>query len=289
MKPASLSLILSSIALVGMGVMYLKLDELSERVGSERAGVRTERAAVAQPAEEDEYVASVHRAPAPAPVRLAQLEKRMEKMEKEGAKSKPTFNWGSEDSGLKFRMPRFKRPYRSVKRFAKDLKLTNVQQDRVQAAIDRGRERIENIMKMPGEDGSSPHERRAAALEKLRERAKSGKHDAGSIMSIMPALTGYRNEKIPGMNATYGEEIDRVKRETREDVKANLSPEQQEQFADTNIDVMLGGGGGTHMVSVFASGDGGDGIGGLVVEVGKSIEIEEPEEIREEEVEEGDG
>ncbi len=91
------------------------------------------------------------------------------------------------------------------------------------------------------------------------------------------------------MNATYGEEIDRVERETREDVKANLSPEQQEQFADTNIDGMLGGGGGTHMVSVFSAGDGGDGIGGLVVEVGKSIEIEEPEEIQEEEVEESDG
>ena len=45
MKPASLSLILSSIALVGMGVMYLKLDELSERVGNERL-VRRRRIAV---------------------------------------------------------------------------------------------------------------------------------------------------------------------------------------------------------------------------------------------------
>ncbi|MFB3065979.1 MAG: hypothetical protein ACE10D_05645 [Planctomycetota bacterium] len=289
MKPASLSLILSSIALVGMGVMYLKLDELSERVGNERAGVRTERAPVARPIEEGDYVASVHSTPAPTPARIAELEERMAKVEKASAKSKPTFSWGLEDGDRKFRMPRFKRPYRSLKRFAKDLKLTNVQQDRIQAAIDRGRERIENIMKIPGEDGKSPHERREAALQELRERAKSGKHDAGAIMAIMPALTGYRNEKIPGMNATYGEEIDRVKQETREDVNGNLSAEQQEQFADTNIDGMLGGGGGTHMVSVFSAGDGVGGIGGLVIEVGKSVEIEEPEEIQEEEAEEGGG
>jgi hypothetical protein len=95
--------------------------------------------------------------------------------------------------------------------------------------------------------------------------------DTGGIIAFASDMLGYRKQPIPGRNATYGEEIDRVKQETRDEIAASLTAQQREAFEDTNIDPMLGGG-GTMAYSVFQakSKDGEEEEGAVI---GESIEI----------------
>ena len=142
------------------------------------------------------------------------------------------------------------RYYTGTDQLAKHLSLTTNQKDRVEAIFKRGRELIQDVLKIPDEDGKSPYERRQEMMEKLREQA--GKNPTG-VISLVGSMMGQNNKKIPGRNATYGEEIDRIKKETREDVNGVLDAEQQEKFKDANVDSLTGGHGGGVATSIFVT------------------------------------
>jgi len=66
-------------------------------------------------------------------------------------------------------------------------------------------------------------------------------------------------EKIPGRNETYRQEIDRIRKETRDEIDGALSADQKERFADTRIDPLLGDTGGTMSFTTRISSGGPDG------------------------------
>ena len=207
--------------------------------------------------------------------RIERLEKGQEKM-REASRHVPA---------MPFHSSRFAR---TVDDLAKNLKLTPTQKTRVEQAVERGKRQIDEIMKIPDETGKSPFERRQERRKKMMEAVE--KKDTGGLIAFAGDMFAYRNQQIPGRNATYGEEIDRVKKETRDEVASSLSVEQQETFEETNIDPLLGGGGGTMALSVFHTAtDDGEG-GGTGAILGGSIEVEtEVEGDEEDEDDEKDG
>ena len=146
------------------------------------------------------------------------------------------------------------------------LKLTASQEARIDDAVQRGKQRIEDLMRIPDASGKSPHERKQEQRKKLMEAIQN--KDRGGLVAFATDMYGWRREKIPGQNTTYGDEIKRIKSETRDEINSGLSSEQQTTFKDTNIDPMLGAEGGM-AVSMFAASDGESGdqpAGAFVVE-----------------------
>ena len=89
------------------------------------------------------------------------------------------------------------------------------------------------------------------------------------------AMAGHKrmNEKIPGRNETYRQEIDRIKKETREEIGRSLSAEQQESFADTRIGPLLGDTGGTLAFTTHVSTDGPDDAGAGIM-IAEEVAVE---------------
>jgi hypothetical protein len=268
-----------------VGVVYVKVENLSDQVmplTQGRAEPRRviiadeERVAEAEPyARARETVA---RAPAPESVEaepVRTIEERIERLERAETKRR------TEPGDARVSAPSFFRstPFvRNVKDLSDRLKLTRAQRDRVQAAVDHGKRRIEEIMKIPDEEGKSPYERREERQKKIEEALKSGKTDG--IVTLAMSGMSHRNKKIPGQNATYGEEIDRVKKETREEMAQTLSQEQQEEFKDIRVDPMLGGSGAFQTYAVGFAGPGakdGEGSRAKVI-IEKGVAVEEVEE-----------
>ena len=269
-KSSALGTILSLAALVGVGVLYLKLEDLSEQVRPLTQG----RAALDRPAADQSWTGrdappSPFASPgdvdakASDPVtvgdRVAQLERQVEQLKsKQGNVVAPVRGW---------RMPRFAR---NMDDLSKTLKLSTAQRDRIEQIIERGKRRTEDVMKIPDAEGRSPHERQQERRKKIEEALKSGNSDG--IVNIAMGAMIYRNREIPGQGKTYGEEINRIQKETREEIGRELEPQQREQFDDTRIDGLVGGGGGNVMMTThWATGDVGE--DGIVV-VGGDVEVD---------------
>jgi len=89
---------------------------------------------------------------------------------------------------------------------------------------------------------------------------------AGGILAFAGDLMSYREKKIPGRGETYGEAVDRVRQDTREEISGALDAKQQELLKNTNVDGLLGEGG--QMSFAYSIGEGGDGQqAGIVVEM----------------------
>jgi hypothetical protein len=274
-KLSAIALIVSTIALACGVYVAVEVNRIRDELGRarqprERVVVAAEPAAPAQrPAQvvvrdeppraiaEDAPVAPIVERPPTLEERVARLEKRQEKMREE-ARNAPV---------APFRGRRFAR---SVDDLAKSLELTPTQKERVSQAVERGKRQIEEIMKIPDETGKSPYERRQERRKKMLEAVK--KKDTGGLIAFAGDMFSYRNKQIPGRNATYGEEIDRVKKETRDEIATSLSAEQQESFQETNIDPLLGGGGMMSFSVVAGADEGGEDGEGAVI--GESIEVE---------------
>jgi len=163
----------------------------------------------------------------------------------------------------------------TVGELSKQLSLSPTQRARIEDAIDRGKQRIEDVLKIPDETGKSPYERREEARKKLEESMKNP--EPGPVLAFMTDAFAYRGRKIPGRGDTYGDEIDRIKKETREEIASALDADQRESFAQTNIDPMLGGGGRQiSIVSSLATGPDEESGAGIVVEMGATMTDEEP-------------
>ena len=285
MKSTALATILSTLSLVGVAMLYFEVVDLSESVqtlsrarGGDPVQVdtplraeRRDRGVRARPDEgertpERNVPAGDTGEDARAPVgtvedRIARLEAAEKKR---ASRAQPTRGW---------RRPSYAR---NVDDLAKRLKLTPAQKDRVKSVVDRAKQQIQDVMKIPDADGKSPAERRVEQRKKMREAIE--KKDASGVFSFAHNPFGYRNKPIPGQNATYGQEIDRIKKEARDEIGSTLSKEQKETFDDMKIDPVLGEGGGHFTSIAFAGPMDGD---ALVVEtaVGSAdIELVEPEQ-----------
>jgi len=253
-KASTLATLLSAVAIGGVGLLYLKLGRLEDDLQSlNRAPVRSSRAPasldeasespwLARPrgdrtareeaAGERDQGAPVHAGRARKDLtleeRVALLERRREEARRAPAPV-PAAPW----------LPGRKRVFaRSMRDLTRSLHLTPTQTVRVKSAVERGRERIEAILKIPDETGKSPYERRQERRKKLQEALKSGK--AGTIFSFASSMGADRAKKIPGRNETYGQESDRIKKETREEIEGSLDNAQKKSFEQTNIDSLVG-------------------------------------------------
>jgi hypothetical protein len=246
-----------------VGVVYVKVENLGDQVEPLTQGrAEPKRVVIVEDepaAEREPYTpsrATTVREPSSDVVEArptATIEERLARLER----AETTRREEKDDARVPARTLFRSTPFvRSVKDLSDRLKLTRAQKDRVQAAVDHGKRRIEEIMKIPDEEGKSPFERRVERQKKIEEAMKSGKPD-GIVTLAMSGLS-HRNKKIPGQNATYGEEIDRVKKETRDEIAQTLSPEQQEEFKDLRVDPMLGGSAGFQTFAVGFAGPGGE-------------------------------
>jgi len=281
---STLAALLSTLALAGVVIVYLEVDRLSQEVRSlARAGT------------EERTGASVRRAPVtPAGVMGARRESSAENTHGgPSSGSRKDAMGGAADRGAQatvleriarleqaeqarrahrglptptpFRFPRYAR---TVDDLARSLRLTPTQADRVRDAIDRGRRRVEAILKIPDETGRSPFERREEQRRRIREAVKSGEH--GDVLKLAQEMRSAHQRPIPGRDATYAQEVARVRRETREEIGASLDQKQRKEFAETNIDGLVGGpGGGPVAVSVLRTGPA-DGDEGVFVSTGVS-------------------
>ena len=275
MKLSAIALLVSTVSLACGVYVVVEITRIRDEIGrtrqprervvvaAEPSGLSPARRPATDPSTLEDRAAPARAQPSPAAEPRATLEDRVARLEKGQEQIRETTRHGP---AMPFRGPAFAR---SVEDLARNLELTPTQKARVEQAVEHGKRQIEEIMKIPDETGKSPFERRQERRKKMMEAVKN--KDTGSLIAFSSDFFSHRNKQIPGRNATYGEEIDRVKKETRDEVASSLSVEQKKTFDDTNIDPLLGGG-GAMAVSVFQSTtDDGDGERTVV---GESIEIE---------------
>jgi len=273
LRTSWVSTVLASVSLAVAVVLYVKVDHLERSLGAARAPTSWENRAperAALPLPERVVAARGEETPRPpesvrqgAPTataktgssrmtveeRLARLEERQEQIE-----TAPRPPWTSGSRAFA----------RSVDDLSKRLSLTPTQRTRIEDAVARGKERIEEVLKIPDETGRSPSEQRAEAKKKLEEAVKSGP-GAGGLLAFAGDLMSYREKKIPGRGETYGQAIDRIRKETREEISGALDTQQQELLRNTNTDGLLGEGG--QVSFALSIGDAGDGQqAGIMVE-----------------------
>jgi len=285
-KTSAISTVLSIVSLAAVGVLYAKVDDLGEQLRLQRSGraASDRRGAETDPyARSDSDVASRSvvssgndglASTAPT-VRTGTVEDRLARLERSDherdtrEKSQPRFS--------PMRMPRFAR---NVDDLAKTLKLTQSQTDRMQESFDRAKRRVDEIMSIPGADGKSPKEAREERMRKLTEARNSPDRKPGDFIAFAMRGHARMQEKIPGRNETYADEIKRVKKEAREEIASDLSPEQKEEFEQSHVDHLMGGGGGATQISFVSTATTDGDSGGSVVDGGieiADIEIEADE------------
>jgi len=276
------STVLAALALGLAAVLYVKVDRLESALGSARAapkeGIR--QAETAQTAEwgggarvrGEASEPSADRGKAihasgggSADTRPESLEERITRLE-HGQQALQT------ERGIPFRSMRFAR---NAEDLAKQLSLTSTQRTRIEDVIGRGRQRIEDVLKIPDETGKSPFERRAEARKNIEEAMKNPRPGGAGMLSIATDMISYRDQKIPGRNDTYGDEIDRIRKETREEISTALDAKQQEAFQQTNVDGLLGEA-GQMSFSYFVGSDTQGGEAEMVVEMGADIHAVDP-------------
>jgi hypothetical protein len=267
-----LSTLIASVALAAAAYLYVKVDRLERELGTARAvrvvqgadragdalpdAPRLERGdregtarGGAGPAASSASEATLAADAPSIEERVAQLEQRQRVIETERT---PPWQHGRRATA------------RTMDELAQKLSLTPTQRARIEDAVARGRQRIEDVLKIPDETGKSPFERRAEARKKLEEAMKNP--GSGGLFAFATDLVSYRQKKIPGRRDTYGDEIDRIRKETRDEIGSALDGQQQETFRDTNVDGLLGD--AAQVSFAYSVGDeGGGGDAGMVVEM----------------------
>ena len=235
MRASVLALLLSVVSLGGVVVIYVKLDGLEKRVATQR----TERSDAVDREFEARTSSSWDTYPPPAdasppdageegtddaPVTRKEVDERFENLEKKLAKSNP----------------RKRTRVRAPEHLGKLLKLSRTQVDQVAALVEDGRLRIEELLKTPGRDGTSPYDRREKLYGMVRESIRTGNWDA-----TKPALVSanFRDEPVPGRDTTYGEAVDGLVKETHASIVGTLTEEQRAAFENVEIAPMVNDGG----------------------------------------------
>lgn len=285
MRLGHVSVVLAAFSLGAAVVLYVKVERLERGLGSARAspkeGIRETEIADAREVGprarvrgEDSEASGESGTPvhasgggsrAGADTRPVSLEQRIARLERDQQVLRA-------ERGAPFRIS--ERFARNTEDLAKQLSLTSTQRTRIEDVIGRARQRIEDVLKIPDETGKSPFERRAEARKNIEEAMKNPRPGVPGMLAIATDMISYRDQKIPGRNDTYGDEIDRIRKETREEISTALDAKQQEAFQQTNVDGLLGEAG--QMSFAYAIGSGGQGgEAEMVVEMGAGIVTEE--------------
>ena len=264
MKSSSLGTILGLVSLLGVGALYFKIDRLEERIVPTEHG----RAAVARVAPDDEVtlvsrsvpptaeledssdIGSDEDSPARTDLGRGTVEQRIARLERI-ERDRPDAVLPIPAPGSSARIARMPNFARSVDHLSNTLKLTPTQTDRVRESVDRAKRRIEDVLKIPDESGVSPYEQRREKRKKMEAALKSG--NPSGIISFAMDSQEYRSRTIPGRDTTYGAEVDRIKKESRDEIAGSLDYDQQEEFKDLRTDSLYGES-GTTMTSVFIAG-----------------------------------
>ncbi|MHC4957923.1 MAG: hypothetical protein ACYTGN_06065 [Planctomycetota bacterium] len=207
MRASVLALLLSVVSLGGVVVIYVKLDGLEKRVATQR----TERSDAVDREFEARTSSSWDTYPPPA-----------------DASPPDAGEEGTDDA--------------PVTRKEVDERFENLrtQVDQVAALVEDGRLRIEELLKTPGRDGTSPYDRREKLYGMVRESIRTGNWDA-----TKPALVSanFRDEPVPGRDTTYGEAVDGLVKETHASIVGTLTEEQRAAFENVEIAPMVNDGG----------------------------------------------
>ncbi len=283
MRLVHVSTVMAALALVGATALYLKVEQLERDLGSRRAapreGAKMDAVAVdetrggsygrsaeateARSSRDGESVAGGGTGSGAGRIGPASVEERLARLERDqqALRGRTMAPWRSAQSFA-----------RNMDDLAGQLSLTATQRTRIEDVIARGKQRIEDVLKIPDETGKSPYERRAEARKKIEEAMKNP--EPGGVLAFATDLMSHRDKKIPGRNDTYAGEINRIRKETREEMASALDAKQQETFANTNVDGLLGESG--QVSFAYAVGDtGADGQHEFVVEMGSEIVTDE--------------
>jgi hypothetical protein len=269
LKSASLATILSVVALAGVGAVYLKLESQSEqfdrllqarseaRRSSDRSSdARDEGGWANEPARRtvravpDDPERPATAEAGEAPMSRADLERTLVDLRRKVDRME------QDRSSMPMRVRGLPKYARDVKQLSSMLKLTKGQAARVEDAVARGKQRVEEILKIPDETGKSPFERRQELRKKVKEASKTGKWQ--ELTAAAMSAHSYRNKLIPGRSQTYGEAVKGITEETRTEIAQNLNEQQKKEFEDTKIDPLVSGEGGAAVsFSYVATTDGG--------------------------------
>ena len=235
MRASALALVLSAVSLGGVVLIYLKLDAIERRVATQRVErtdaldrefeTRTSSSWQIYPPPAEPTAGKAARGTDDAPITRAEVDERLEKLEQRLQKKAN---------------PRKKRRVRSPEQLAKTLKLTRTQQDQVAALVQAGRLRVEQLLKTPGRDGTSVHERRERLYGMIRESLRTGQWEDTKTEL---ASANFRAERLPGRDTTIGEEVDRLVNETRQAIEATLTVDQRTAYEWIEIGPMVNDGG----------------------------------------------
>lgn len=214
MTGSKLAVALSTLAVVGVTITYVAVDDLETRTeaAAARASVPA-RPAVAPPTAETDEPAVIEIADG----NDADLEARVEALET-GARRR-------RDRGPS-RGPALAGP----KQIAEALGLTEAQQEQMHDIFGRQRERYDALLETPNAEGVTPSE----FLEPYQEQYKEGfdKQDFRAVQEAMQAMMKWWDWPMPGTNETYREASDRYLREAVEEFRAVLTEKQRELYAD---------------------------------------------------------
>jgi hypothetical protein len=134
----------------------------------------------------------------------------------------------------------------SMDELASVLRLTPDQKKQVAEIVVGGRRRIEDVLKIPDETGTSPFDRSETWNATLTHSIES--KDTLAIARLGCDVVE-EFKVIPGRSTTYREEIDRLKEATRREIAKILEDEQRTRFNQTDISPMVGGNGGSFVVT----------------------------------------
>jgi hypothetical protein len=279
MKSQTVALLLSTLSLAGVALLHVRLDRLEEkgslrRSAAGRTPVVEERVEVSLPAPRAPEPVGTERAgggPAGAAeertgsiggtVSDDSLEAVVERVVRRKLADRDRAA-GSVEAAAPVRL------FGSVDQMARELELSPAQQDRVRSAVERTRQRMDDVLRIPDETGKSPFERKTEREEKMRESLKN--RDAGGAVMFLGGMLGDLRKKIPGRETTYGGELDRIRKEGKEEIGSVLDPKQKESFDRAQTDPLFGND-GAMSISFFA--DAGE-TGGLT-DVGEAHVVTE--------------
>ena len=129
---------------------------------------------------------------------------------------------------------------------AKDLELDPAQRSDLDRIVADARRELEDLRRLPDEDGKSYEQIQKEMVEGMRDGAM--RFDLGKVIA-------WNGKTIPGRNETFGAADRRIRENAKARLRETLRPEQQSKLDKATIDPMLGRGGGPGMVMSFSTVD----------------------------------
>ena len=177
----------------------------------------------------------------------------------------------SKSSSGAFRPFRSGRFFRSADDAAKALGLDESGKADMERILEAAKHEMARLHDTPNEEGKSFSELQREMRDALMSPGNS-EDKTNSILSHVRKSAAFRSGTVPGTNETYAQAERRIHKRAMDDIRRNLTPEQQTTW-DRSHTVGLLPGGGNQITSTMVVSEPGEGVF-----VGGSIETEIPEE-----------